>query len=160
MTNNLVSAIKALMEKYSIASMIEQLTIVQAIDSNNDQIQENTADIAALEIRATSLPLYTYKAVINQSGLNAPEARVMVNTYPSGVLTYTGVGVYSLELGASLVDEFTTTTIQQTCYNGTTAFNINGYPISTAYTIETYDNTRVAANEMLADYTLIIETYA
>lgn len=148
MTNNLVSAIKALMEKYSIASMIEQLTIVQAIDSNNDQIQE----IVSVQ------PLYVYKAVINQSGTNAPEARVLINTFPIGIFSYTSVGEYALELGIS-VDELGTTTIQQSCYNGTTAFNIVGNPAVTKYEINTYDASRLAADDLLVDYTLIIESY-
>ena len=154
MTNNLVSAIKALMEKYSITSMVEQLTIVQAIDSNNDQIQENAAEIAALE---ANQPLYVYKAIVNQSGTNAPTATILINTFPDATFAYLGAGEYTLDLGLS-VNQFGTTTIQQTCYNGTTAFNVVGSP-SLVYEINTYNSSRVAADDLLVDYTLIIEAY-
>lgn len=147
MTNNLVSAIKALMEKYSIASMIEQLTIVQAIDSNNDQIQE----LQELQ------PLYVYKAILNQSGTNPPEARVLINTFPSANISYVSAGQYSIDLGVTL-DELHTTTIQQTCYNGTTAFNVVGYSVL-EYSIDTYDSTRVLSDDLLVDYTITIEAY-
>jgi hypothetical protein len=147
MTNNLRGKIKALMTKFSLSSMVEQLTLVQEIDSNDEQIQ----DIVSKQ------PLYVYKAILNQSGTNAPEARVLINTFPSGVFSYVGVGQYSLNLGVS-VDELNTTTIQQTCYNGTTAFNVVGYSVID-YSIDTYDSTRVAADELLVDYTLVIEAY-
>lgn len=149
MTNNLISAIKALMDKYSIASMIEQLTIVQAIDSNNDEIQA----LQAVQ------PLYVYKAIVSQSGASAPTADVLVNTFPSGIWSYEGIGVYTLELGTDL-GSLKTTRIQQSCYNGTTAFNIVGSDVGTFYQIDTYDVTRVASDDMLSGYTLIIEKYA
>ena len=86
MTNNLISAIKALMNQYSVASMPEQLTIVQAIDSNNDQIQENTT---AIENLSNLQPLYTYKAIISQSGASEPAVTSeMINTFPVATYLY------------------------------------------------------------------------
>ncbi len=147
MIQSIRAAIKSLMTKAANAGLSEQLTILQGIDSNDQQIQ----DIVSKQ------PLYVYKAIINQSGTNAPEARVLINTFPSGVFSYVGVGQYSLNLGVS-VNELNTTTIQQTCYNGTTEFNVVGYSVLD-YSIDTYDSTRVPADELLVDYTLVIEAY-
>lgn len=131
------------------SGLTDQLTILQGIDSNDEQIQ----DIVAKQ------PLYVYKAVITQGGFDAPTDNVLINTFPSGVFSYVGVGQYSLELGINL-DSVKVTTIQQTCYNGVAQFNVNGYSISTNYAIDTYNISRVAADDLLTNYTLIIEAYA
>lgn len=149
MTNTLRAAIKALMNKFSIASMVEDLTIVQAIDSNDEQIQDIQAGV----------PTYVYKAVITQLGTNAPLATVLVNTFPSATFSYIGEGQYSLNLGIDLND-LNVTTIQQSCYNGTDVFNVVGYTdFAGVYYIDNYDSTRTLADDLLSNYTLVIEAY-
>lgn len=131
------------------SGLTDQLTILQAIDSNDEQIQ----DIVAKQ------PLYVYKAVITQGGFDAPSSIVLINTFPSGVFSYLDVGSFILDLGIDL-GVLSVTTIQQSCYNGTIAFNVVGYyAFETQYAIDTYDSTRAMANELLTDYTLIIEAY-
>lgn len=130
------------------SGLTDQLTILQAIDSNDEQIQNIVA----------KQPLYVYKAIVSQSGISAPTADVIINTFPSGVFSYVGVGIYSLELGVDL-SSLKVTTIQQTCFNGLAQFNVNGYSITTNYAIDVYDGTRTPADELLTDYTLVIEAY-
>lgn len=137
------------MEKAVNSGLTDQLTILQGIDSNDEQIQAIVA----------KQPLYVYKAVITQAGFDAPTANVLINTFPNGVFSYVGVGSYSLELGVDL-GSLKVTTIQQTCFNGVAQFNINGYYITTNYAIDVYDSTRTSADDLLTDYTLIIEAYA
>jgi len=150
MIQSIRAAIKSLMTKAANAGLSDQLTILQGIDSNDQQIQD---------IQNAS-PLYVYKANISQSGTDAPTVLLeLVNTFPVAEWAYAGVGTYTLELGVDLGSMKTTRT-QQTCFNGTTAFNVVGYEVSTYYQIETYDVTRVASDVMLDNYTLVIEVYA
>lgn len=166
MTNNLVSAIKALMEKYSIASMIEQLTIVQAIDSNNDEIKANATTIAALEaeieVLEASLPIYVYKAVITQAGAGtAPTASILINTFPSATWSYNSVGVYSVDLGVDLSD-FLVNTIQGCVSDTGMAGGLLGYVYgepAVSYVISTVNDALTAADDILVNYTLVIEAY-
>jgi hypothetical protein len=148
MIQSIRAAIKSLMTKAANAGLSEQLTILQGIDSNDQQIQ----DIVSKQ------PLYVYKANISQVGISAPTANVLINTFPVAQWAYLGIGSYSVELGVDL-GAMKITKIQQTCFNGTIAFNVNGYDVSTFYQIDTYDATRTLADEILANYTLVIEAY-
>jgi hypothetical protein len=104
-------------------------------------------------------PKYVYKAIISQSGISAPVVDgIILNTFPMSEFVYQSVGVYTIELGVDL-NNFKTSNIQQTCYNGSTVFNVVGYPISTFYEISIYDSTRTLADELLTSYTLVIEAY-
>ncbi len=104
-------------------------------------------------------PKYVYKAVITQSGTSAPTVdSIILNTFPMSEFVYQSVGIYTIELGVDL-NNFKVSTIQQTCFNGTTAFNVNGYPVATYYEIDIYDSTRTSADDLLAGYTLVIEAY-
>jgi hypothetical protein len=162
MTNNLRGKIKALMTKFSLSSMVEQLTLVQAIDSNDEQIQANTASITALEPKVNALPTYVYKATLTQSGANAPTAVVLVNTFPDEDYTYDSTGTYILDLGVDL-GSYNVNHIQEACIstglpNGEVAY-IFGTPSDT-YEILTTTDTLSLTDGVLTNYTITIEAYA
>ena len=154
MTNTLRAAIKALMNKFSIASMIEDLTIVQAIDSNDEQIQNIQS----------SLPTYVYKAVISQSGTNAPDVSyVLVDNFPNASLEYVSTGVYKLNFGGN-IDPYTFNIIQNIASDTGGAGGTIGYVFgevigSTYYQISTTDAAGLATDGVLFNYTLVIEAY-
>lgn len=156
MTNNLISAIKALMNQYSVASP-EQLTIVQAIDSNNDQIQENTT---AIENLSNLQPLYTYKAIISQSGASEPAVTSeMINTFPVATYLYQSAGIYTLDLGVNLATLKTTST-QTALIKSTDQLGfLYGVQVGPTFLIQTFDSTMVRANDIIESYTLTIEAY-
>ena len=155
MTNTLRAAIKALMNKFSIASMLEDLTIVQAIDSNDEQIQD-MQDI---------MPTYVYKAVISQAGTNAPAiSHVLVDNFPNTSFEYDSTGVYKLNFGSN-IDPYTFNVIQDissdTGGTGGTIGYVFGEVIgSTYYQISTTDAAGLASNDILFNYTLVIEAYS
>lgn len=154
MTNTLRAAIKALMNKFSIASMLENLTIVQAIDSNDEQIQSIQ----------NIMPTYVYKAVITQSGTNAPDASyVLVDNLPNASFEYVSTGVYKLNFGGS-IDPYTFNIIQNIASDTGGAGGTIGYVFgevvgSTHYQISTTDAAGLASNDILFNYTLVIEAY-
>jgi hypothetical protein len=104
-------------------------------------------------------PAYIFKGIISQAGISAPTVdSIILNTFPMSEFVYQSVGIYTIELGVDL-NNFKVSTIQQTCYNGSTVFNVNGYPVGNYYEIDIYDSTRTLADELLANYTLVIEVY-
>jgi hypothetical protein len=154
MIQSIRAAIKSLMTKAANAGLSEQLTILQGIDSNDQQIQ----DIVSKQ------PLYVYKATINQGDTEPPTAVVLINTFPSGLWAYNGEGVYSLNLGIDL-SVLKVTTIQETCFDtgniGGLICYISGYKTSgSAYQVSTADSSMTVADFCLVDYTITIEAYA
>jgi hypothetical protein len=107
-------------------------------------------------------PLYVYKAIINQESINPPIAEVLVNTFPTGNFVYNAEGIYRLDLGVDLTS-LNVTTISQTLYSTISGdiFYVfdNGVSLS-QYRIETIDSSFNPANDLLRNYTLIIEAYA
>ena len=154
MTNTLRAAIKALMNKFSTSSMVEDLTIVQAIDSNDEQIQGIQAGV----------PTYVYKAVITQSSTNAPTVvTLLVNTFPSTPsYTYTNAGDYSVDCGVDL-SSFSVNTIQDCVSDTGTIGGLLGYVYGEQsagdYRIQTANAALSQANDILVNYTLVIEAY-
>lgn len=163
MTNTLRAAIKALMNKFSTSSMVEDLTIVQAIDSNDEQIQENTASISTIQ---SALPTYVYKAVINQSGVNAPsEDAVIVNTFPGAInITYDNVGSYLVSFDDVDLSSFLVNTIQDCVSDTGTIGGLVGYVYGSQsggnYQIQTANAALSQADDILVNYTLVIEAYS
>lgn len=155
MTNTLRAAIKALMNKFSTSSMVEDLTIVQAIDSNDEQIQSIQ----------NIMPTYVYKAVITQSSTNAPTVvTLLVNTFPSTPsYTYTNAGDYLVDCGVDL-SSFNVNTIQDCVSDTGTIGGLLGYVYGSMagadYQIQTANAALSAADDILINYTLVIEAYS
>lgn len=154
MTNSLREKIQALMAKFSLSSLAEQLTIVSAINSNDEQIQEIQS----------SLPVYVYKAIITQASTNAPtESVVLVNTFPGSSFSYVGAGSYLLDLGVDL-SGYNVNTIQDCVSDTGTIGGLLGYVYGdiagSDYQVQTANAALAAADDILVNYTLTIEAYS
>ena len=142
------------MAKSVISGLTDQLTILQGIDSNDEQIQALQA----------AQPIYVYKAVINQTGGNAPTvAAILVNTFPSATFYYLGLGNFTLELGVDL-DSYNVNTIQDCVSDTGTLGGLLGYVYVNAsggdnIQIQTANAALSAADDILVNYTLVIEAY-
>lgn len=149
------------MTKSIIAGLMDQLTILQAIDSNDEQVQANTASISTLQ---SALPAYVYKAVINQSSGGAPSVvSTLVNTFPSATFSYIVAGDFLLELGIDL-DGYNVNTIQDCVSDTGTLGGLLGYVYAQAaggdnIQIQTANSALAAADDILVNYTLVIEAY-
>lgn len=153
MIQSIRAAIKSLMTKAANSGPVEQLTILQGIDSNDQQIQSLLA----------ANPTYVFKAVISQAGGAAPTiGTLLVNTFPEATFSFGGTGVYSLDLGVDL-SQYNVNTIQDCVSDTGTIGGLLGYVYGESaganYQIQTADDTPVAADGILVNYTLVIEAY-
>jgi hypothetical protein len=153
MIQSIRAAIKSLMTKAINAGLSDQLTILQGIDSNDQQIQ----DIQS------ALPSYVFKAIVSQAGGAAPTINtLLVNTFPEATFSLGGTGVFTLDLGVDL-SQYNVTTIQDCVSDTGTIGGLLGYVYGESaganYQIQTADNTLAAADDILVNYTLVIEAY-
>lgn len=107
-------------------------------------------------------PLYVYKAIINQESINPPTATVLINTFPTGLWIYNADGTYRLDLGVDLTS-LNVTTIYETLYSPTSGdiYYVYSTGISLSeYRINTINSSFSPTDDLLRNYTLIIEAYA
>ena len=157
MIQSIRAAIKSLMTKAANAGLLEQLTILQGIDSNDQQIQD---------LLQSGPPAYVFKAVISQSGTAAPTIdTLLVNTFPSSpILGYDRTGSYQINLGVDF-GTLKVNTIQD-CVSDTGTINgLVGYVYGESgggqnYHIKTANTALAAADDILVNYTITIEAYA
>lgn len=128
-----------------------------------------TGDISALDVRTCLNDIIdsasyggkkVYKALLSQSGTNAPVATVLVNTLSgTPVWSYDSVGTYRLTLAGEFV-------------SGKTAVNINAFidaadgnrigalrANNNQILVSTGDNTLTTMNDILLESTITIEVY-
>ena len=154
MTQSIRAAVQALMNKWvGNSTTTDLMTLAQGINSND-------AEITSIE---NQLPTYIYKAVVSQAGTAEPIAdSILINTFPATpTFSYLSSGSYSLTFTGFNTGNFVYNTIQCSLVTST---GLKGsikveYAGSGVFSIDTYNVSDVAADDLMASFTIVIEAY-